>query len=271
MPRRDEGILDLLAELPWWVSVCVGFVVYVALKFVIPSIAFDDPLLRSLAQLAPRFAWVAVIFLVPAAISAFESFRKRSMLDRQSGIESIRALPWKQFEELLGEAFRRQGYSVRENTYKGADGGVDLRVERGGNVYLVQCKQWRAYKVGVKVVREMLGLMSARGAHGVIVVTSGMFTQEARSFASGKPIDLMEGQQLVEMIRAVQNGPAVAVRATAAERRPKPGSERPSGRRCPRCGEELVVREARRGARAGSRFWGCAGYPRCKYTEEYAG
>jgi len=35
---------------------------------------------------------------------------------------------------------------------------------------------------------------------------------------------------------------------------------------CPACGEGMVLRTARKGARSGSRFWGCAGYPRCTGT-----
>lgn len=32
---------------------------------------------------------------------------------------------------------------------------------------------------------------------------------------------------------------------------------------CPACGKGMVLRMARKGARAGARFWGCAAYPRC--------
>lgn len=35
---------------------------------------------------------------------------------------------------------------------------------------------------------------------------------------------------------------------------------------CPACGKGMVQRTARKGALAGSRFWGCAGYPRCTGT-----
>ncbi|MBI2928980.1 MAG: topoisomerase DNA-binding C4 zinc finger domain-containing protein [Verrucomicrobia bacterium] len=34
----------------------------------------------------------------------------------------------------------------------------------------------------------------------------------------------------------------------------------------PQCGQRMVLRTARKGPRAGSRFWGCAGYPNCKGT-----
>ena len=36
---------------------------------------------------------------------------------------------------------------------------------------------------------------------------------------------------------------------------------------CPRCGNDLIIRTARRGQNAGSQFYGCTSYPRCKYTK----
>ncbi|MBI2232075.1 MAG: topoisomerase DNA-binding C4 zinc finger domain-containing protein, partial [Deltaproteobacteria bacterium] len=40
---------------------------------------------------------------------------------------------------------------------------------------------------------------------------------------------------------------------------------------CPLCGKLMVLRTARKGGRAGSRFWGCSGYPECKGTRELEG
>ncbi len=40
-----------------------------------------------------------------------------------------------------------------------------------------------------------------------------------------------------------------------------------NGKLCPRCGKKLVLRTAKNGANAGKQFWGCSGYPGCKYTE----
>jgi four helix bundle suffix protein len=37
---------------------------------------------------------------------------------------------------------------------------------------------------------------------------------------------------------------------------------------CPKCGEPMALRTARKGANAGSRFWGCCGYPKCKGTRQ---
>ena len=36
---------------------------------------------------------------------------------------------------------------------------------------------------------------------------------------------------------------------------------------CPRCGAELVLRVAKKGANEGKEFYGCSAFPKCKYIE----
>ena len=76
------------------------------------------------------------------------------------------------------------------------DGGVDLLLTRGSEKFLVQCKQWRAFKVGVSVVRELYGVMAAQGAAAGIVVTSGSFTPDAVEYGSGRNVRLIDGPEL---------------------------------------------------------------------------
>src|SRR6266513_859720 len=40
------------------------------------------------------------------------------------------------------------------------------------------------------------------------------------------------------------------------------------GPHCPSCNRTMVKRTARRGVNAGSEFWGCSEYPRCRGTRE---
>ena len=40
----------------------------------------------------------------------------------------------------------------------------------------------------------------------------------------------------------------------------------PAAPACPQCGKPMALRTARKGQRAGSQFWGCAGYPDCRGT-----
>ncbi len=36
---------------------------------------------------------------------------------------------------------------------------------------------------------------------------------------------------------------------------------------CPRCGRQLILRTAAKGPNAGNQFWGCSGFPNCRYVE----
>ncbi len=185
----------------------VAGIVFVVFKFILPTIDFGsmaaNALIKGFSQAAP---FVALFFLIPAPISALRSWQKRKRLDSQKDLDSIRALGWREFEELVGEAYRRQGYTVSENTSAGPDEGVDLVLKKDSNLVLVQCKQWRSTKVGVNIVREIYGVMMAKHATSAILITSGLFTQEAKNFAADKPIDLVEGNQLARLIANVQKG-----------------------------------------------------------------
>lgn len=188
--------------------------------------------------------------LFTATLSAFHSWRKGNLLNRQTGIKSLQGLSWKEFEFLVSEAYRLQGYSVTDNLGFGSDGGVDLILVRNGEKYLVQCKNWKTSKVGVKPVRELYGIVMAEGATGGILVCSGDFTTEAAKFAKDKPLELVSGSALTRLIQGVQ--------------KPTKAQPRPTKPSCPRCGSEMVLRTARKGDNAGSQFWGCSTFPKCR-------
>lgn len=38
-------------------------------------------------------------------------------------------------------------------------------------------------------------------------------------------------------------------------------------KKCPKCGSELVLRTAKKGANIGKEFYGCSGFPKCRYIE----
>lgn len=49
---------------------------------------------------------------------------------------------------------------------------------------------------------------------------------------------------------------------------PQPKEQAPA---CPKCNKPMRLRTARKGANAGSQFWGCTGYPECKGTMNFTG
>jgi restriction system protein len=257
MARRDGSILDDLVKFRWWVNVILAFFVYILLKYLIPAITFQAPLFKGIAKATPNIAsFLALILLFVAAISAFNAWRKGELLDRQKGIPTLRQISWREFEDLVGEAYRRKGYAVTETGGGGADGGVDLILRRGGEKLLVQCKHWKMYKVGVKIVRELYGVVAAERATGGIVISSGTFTQEASDFARGKPLELLNGSELLRLISEVQ-------------KTPMPVNNRLSENICPVCGAEMVLRTAKKGPKTGEKFWGCPAFPKCRGTKPY--
>jgi restriction system protein len=288
MGRRNSG-LDVLVELasllPWWLSLIVAAVAWVGLG------AFADAEVTPLVTASPSVALAAEIprllasvgryviplaFVIGAATSAGRALRNRHLLRRvarhaaatgarlrpPSGkSDPLRSMSWQNFEHLVGEIYRKRGYSVAL-TQGGADGGVDIVLRRGEERILVQCKHWRVRSVGVSVIRELYGVVTARGAAGGAAVTVGHFTSEASAFARETGIELMDGEALR---REAWLGDQVATLPLSSSGQEALATAAPS---CPRCGSTMVERVARRGSRAGASFWGCSGFPKCRGIRE---
>jgi restriction system protein len=263
MSRKNPTLGEILVMAPWWVSAALGVLFYIALRWVIPSVFVGSEVTKAFAQAASNFAWMPALFFgALALISAFLAKKKRALLDDQKDAETLRALTWKEFEWLVGEAYRRQGYAVEESLGGGADGGIDLTIRRGGGTWLVQCKQWKVQAVGAPVIREIFGLVTHHQTNGAIVITTGRFTRDAMAFAEGKTIELLDGPALLELVKGVQANHTVAV-APIPPALPKSPTMPASAPSCPKCGGAMVERTARKGANAGNSFWGCTAYPKC--------
>ena len=255
-----EDLFDLVAMLPWWAGVVLAVVVYVFLHGIANSPATAPAQAGRLGPFVAQqlFKTLAIFgqYLIPficlagAAASAFRRAQCRKLfvdVAQSASVGALNGMSWRKFERPVGEAFRHRGFAVTETGGGCADGGVDLMLTKAGEKFLVQCKQWKALKVGVGVVRELYGVMAAKGAAGGYVVTSGQFTQEARDFASGLNISLMDGVALKSLIGGVIVPPVT-----------EPA--------CPKCGSAMVTRVAKQGVNAGNAFWGCTSYPACKGT-----
>ena len=254
--RRNEGLFEVLLDFPWWVSIIVGAVAYVSLRWLLPAFAAKNQILSAVAQgLSGVAGYLALLFLAPAALSFVRQVVRGKRLEAQRDLDSVRALSWREFEGLVGEAYRRQGYFLIEQGGNQPDGGVDLILRRDGQLVYVQCKHWKSRQVGVQIVREQFGILSASNANRVIIVTSGTFTEEASAFAAGKPMELVDGPALLQLIGEVQQSGQVVAPAAVAD-----------VVTCPKCGSEMKQRVAKQGANAGQPFWGCVRFPACRGT-----
>lgn len=174
MARKKSGLevmIELAALLPPWAALVLAMVSYAVLHEMslidIPSArdAREEALLVT-ATLKKQGATIGQ-YLIPAclvigAIVSFVRHRSRKTLAAETkargNMSALLDMSWQDFERLVSEAYRQQGYQVMERGGAGPDGGVDLELKRGSETFLVQCKQWRAQKVGVDVVRELYGV-----------------------------------------------------------------------------------------------------------------
>lgn len=268
---RSAHPLVELARLPWWASVLVAALVYAALRWIAPALAGPRPILAPLGQVASSNAWwIAAVFLLPVPFALFNAGRRSRLVDAQTTIDSIRGLSWQDFEQLVGEAYRRQGYRVVNRGGVGADGGIDLELRAKDKTLVVQCKRWKTRTVGVELVRELYGAMVGEEAHGAIFVTSGRYTPDAIDFARDKPIKLVDGRELIELLRDVQSKASISAPARAQAREVPIITTADGPMTCPRCGSAMVKRIAKQGAGTGSEFWGCTPFPACRGTRPVA-
>ena len=269
---RRRGLLhdlfSLAAALPWWVGLALAPASFALLRNIAAgTIAFNQihALSSAVAQSAvigtAQFGQWAVpsLFLAGSAASAFRTVKAARLV---AGLARGGPVTWREFETLVGEIYRQQGYRVSE-TPDGPDGGVDLVLRRDNERLLVQCKHWQAQLVDVRVVRELKGVMAAEGASGGAVVTSGKFTHDATEFARRARIDLIDGKRLKALARSLDRTVSSDSHQTVGQLPPERAAQPP---RCPSCDSIMLLRTAKRGSLAGQRFWGCSTYPKCRGT-----
>jgi restriction system protein len=268
-----EDLIFVVSKLPWWAGATIALVSYLVLHGIAASpsaplatgpgtlgTAATGGLVKTLAM----FGQFVLPFAcgIAALVSFINATRQKKLYENtvsRPGVAALNDINWQEFEMLVSEHYRRKGFQVTREGGNGPDGGVDLVLRQKSETYLVQCKQWKAYKVGVQPVREFFGVMAAKGAAGGYFVTSGEFTSDAKDFAQGRNVELIDGRQLRAMLDAARSPVA-----GAAQVAPLPQTAKQPA--CPKCGAEMKLRVARQGNNAGKEFWGCSAFPACKGT-----
>jgi restriction system protein len=164
-------------------------------------------------------------------------------------------IEWRRFEAVCEAFYAQAGLTTRSQSH-GADGGVDIWLESQhmDQPRVVQCKHWQGKPVGVKEMREFLGVMTANKLRHGTFVTSSTFTDDALAFATDNGIQAQDGAALLKLIDQRTPEQQAALLAVAYE-----GEYwRPT---CASCGTKMVERTSGKFARP---FWGCANYPKCR-------
>ena len=124
----------------------------------------------------------------------------------------LNSMSGKEFETLIKQLVGAMGFGI-ERCSVGPDGGIDILASTYKDLvsgrYVIQCKRY-SHKVGVKPVRELFGVVTAEGANKGVLITNSTFTKPARDFAEGKPIELVDGSQLMKLLdKYIPDHPAI--------------------------------------------------------------
>jgi len=185
MPK--ETLFSVLSRSPWWLSVIIAAVLFAGTRLLLPDIAA---------------LFAALPFLALAGYAGWRQSRAPSVANVEETLGKLRAMSWENFSAVIGEAFRRDGYTVTEIPGNAAD----LELRKNGRVSIACCKRWKVAHAGVGPLRELHAAMQARDADECIYVAAGDLTANARAFASEKAIRLLNGAALVKLVARVKRG-----------------------------------------------------------------
>lgn len=205
--RSDEG---------WFDSALTAFVTKVPGRLVALTALFFYPILGLLLPLALGWSTLNLISLnffgvtFAALVSLgwltvrLEASHRRHLVEWTT---NLRLLSSEEFEWLVGELYRRDGWTVRERGRQDApDGNIDLELRKGRERRLVQCKRWTSHLVGVNDIRAFAGALlreGTDGAHGDFVTLSG-FNKYAQREADSMRMTLVDGRELYQRVEAAR-------------------------------------------------------------------
>lgn len=276
---KQKSILEEALRQGWGFSFTIATLALLLILIIFPSITnpFLKPLAAAIKPLALLFC--GIFYLIAAFKFIKQNRVKRDhLLDIKNepvfhseptdyvippkqqnetnkpntwSVKLIQDLEWKRFEELSVAYYLEKGIKA-ETTQLGADGGIDIKLyqdDTGKPTTIIQCKSW-ASQVGVKPIREFLGVMTHEKIAKGFYMTSSSYTNEAIEIAKSNQITLINGEMILMMIQRLSPESQQKLLSLATSGDYKTPT-------CPSCGIKMVKRPSKKGD-----FWGCLNYPK---------
>ena len=144
---------------------------------------------------------VKVKKMMQQAAAEEEERKQREVLIKSVGFD-VDNLSGIEFENVCQALVEKMGFTT-QTTKASGDGGIDLIAYNHqpllSGKYIIQCKRY-AGSVGEPIIRDLYGVVMSERANKGILMTTGHFTKSAISFAEGKPIELIDGSTLKNLM-----------------------------------------------------------------------
>lgn len=178
-------LFSILSEQPWWVSFIVAALIFAVVYHFFPLYA----------------PFVALPFAGIGLYAGWKQVRSGASGDPAERLAAVRAMSWEQFATDISTAYRQEGYMVEPS--KG--GAFDFTLFKQGQITLLQCRRWKVNQTGIGPVRELHEAMARNEAYNCVCLSAGEFTANAREFANGRPVRLVSGDELLQLMRSAQH------------------------------------------------------------------
>ena len=187
MPEADNAFDRALS---WYVTRVSGRLVAITALVFYPVLGLFVPLVlgwstTNLISINFFGVTMAAVFSLGWLVVRIEANRRRHLVEWTG---NLRLLTSEEFEWLVGELFRREGWAVRETGHQDRpDGNIDLELTRGPEKRLVQCKRWQSWQVQVDDIRAFAGALLREGIYGAqgTFVTLSTFNRYAEDRLAG--------------------------------------------------------------------------------------
>lgn len=204
LKMAERSLFAILLRSPWWISFVLAIVLGLLASAMLPR------------QYAALGSSAGFPFLVIGLIAAWQQLRAPSAARIAQARQTLAGVSWGELSAAIEQAYRSKGSSVAP--YAGA--GADFEISGPQGKLMLGCKRWKAARTGVEPLQELANAAGKESA-GAIYMTLGELTENARTFAAGNRITLMQDADLVVLASLV---------SSSASASPKPGASKDRAR-----------------------------------------
>ena len=223
-----------------------------------------ESIFKALFNKVSKLSWVKGA--APAAHQNMKPGKGFNQPISDHAFDYLKELDDAEFEKLIVLLFRQRGYTIEET--EESNDSVDIILKMNGAKTFVQYKHWREYEVDAAVLENFNAVMEEESVREGIMITTGLFTQEALDYSHAKHLLLINGVDLSLMVNTLGESNEEGCHTKdghTEESNDSPAEEMPELEPlCPICSCEMIKRTARKGKNAGNTFWGCSQFPNCR-------
>lgn len=183
-----NSLFAILLRSPWWISALLALALGAIGMALLP------------AGLRAAGAMSGLPFAVIAVMAARRQWHLPSAARIEQTQQALATMAWPAFADLLEQAFRRDGYTVKRSSAA----AVDFELERQGRRMLVCAKRWKSARTGLEALRPLQAARDAAEAPEALYIGLGPLSEQAQAFASEHGIAVWQAGELAHALRGLK-------------------------------------------------------------------